>query len=124
MSMILLDVLEHFELTWLDSLSHGPDSFTHYAWRSSIVSTASKEKRTKSVLKALKQLDESKMSGFHLKTVFTAGMGFFADAYDLFIIGVVSSLLKSLWHLNTFEISLLSSTALFAAAVSAIIFGR
>ncbi len=72
----------------------------------------------------LRQLDESHLSSFHFKTVITAGMGFFTDAYDLFIIGVVSTILKNTWHINTIQISLLSSTALLAAALGAIIFGR
>lgn len=75
-------------------------------------------------LETLKKLDESKLSAFHFKMVFTAGMGFFTDAYDLFIIGVVSYILRDLWHLNTVEISLLSSTSLISAAVGAVIFGR
>lgn len=29
---------------------------------------------------SLKELDESPLSGFHLKTVITAGMGFLTDA--------------------------------------------
>jgi MFS transporter, PHS family, inorganic phosphate transporter len=37
---------------------------------------------------------------------------------------VASSILKSLWHLNAFQVSLLSSTALLASAVGAILFGR
>lgn len=72
----------------------------------------------------LRQLDESQLSSFHFKTVLTAGMGFFTDAYDLFIIGVVSTILKNTWHIDTIQISLLSSTALLAAAMGAIIFGR
>jgi MFS transporter, PHS family, inorganic phosphate transporter len=72
---------------------------------------------------ALKRLDESEMSPFHLKTVITAGMGFFTDAYDLFIIGVVSSILKDTWHITTFEVSLLSSVALLAAAIGSVVFG-
>ena len=48
----------------------------------------------KSSEETLRQLDESQLSSFHLKTVITAGMGFFTDAYDLFIIGVVSTILK------------------------------
>ena len=72
----------------------------------------------------LRQLDESQLSGFHLKTVITAGMGFFTDAYDLFIIGVVSTILKNTWHITTIQISLLSSTALLAAALGAVVFGR
>ena len=33
--------------------------------------------------------DNGKLKAFHWRIVFTAGMGFFTDAYDLFIIGVV-----------------------------------
>ncbi|MCL4333517.1 MAG: MFS transporter [Candidatus Thermoplasmatota archaeon] len=71
-------------------------------------------------------INGSKASGFHYKTWFTAGMGFFTDAYDLFIIGVVLSLLPLAgWHkLTTFETSLVASTALIAAVVGATIFGR
>src|SRR5205823_1025480 len=72
----------------------------------------------------LRQLDESPLSSFHLKTVLTSGMGFFTDAYDLFVIGVVSTILKNVWHVSTLEISLLSSTALLSAALGAVIFGR
>lgn len=78
----------------------------------------------KSSADTLKQLDESPLSNFHLKTVITSGMGFFTDAYDLFVIGVVSTLLKNVWHISTLDISLLSSTALLSAALGAIIFGR
>ena len=78
----------------------------------------------KSSTETLRQLDESPLSSFHLKTVLTSGMGFFTDAYDLFIIGVVSTILKNVWHISTLEISLLSSTALLSAALGAVIFGR
>ncbi len=73
---------------------------------------------------ALKQLDESPMSGFHFKTVITAGMGFFTDAYDLFVIGVVSTILTQVWHIKSFEVSLLSSVSLLASVLGAIVFGR
>ena len=73
---------------------------------------------------ALRQLDESPMSGFQLKTVVTAGMGFFTDAYDLFIIGVVSSILIETWHITSFETSALSSIALLASVLSTFLFGR
>lgn len=72
----------------------------------------------------LQQLDESPLSRFHLKTVVTSGMGFFTDAYDLFIIGVVISILKPIWHLSSLEVSLLGSTALLSAALGSVIFGR
>src|SRR2546428_3443958 len=74
----------------------------------------------KSVLAAL---DNRWLSGFHWKTMITAGMGFFTDAYDLFIIGVVLAILKPLWHLNALEVSLLGSTSLIAAALGSLLFG-
>ncbi|HLX58714.1 MAG TPA: MFS transporter [Ktedonobacteraceae bacterium] len=78
----------------------------------------------KSSEETLRQLDESPLSSFHFKTVITSGMGFFTDAYDLFVIGVVSTILKNVWHISTLQISLLSSTALLSAALGAVIFGR
>lgn len=72
----------------------------------------------------LAELDNSALSGFHLKALLTSGMGFFTDAYDLFIIGVALAILKPLWHLNSLEVSLLGSTSLIAAAFGALIFGR
>src|SRR5579859_8167841 len=72
----------------------------------------------------LAALDDSPLSGFHLKAMITSGMGFFTDAYDLFIIGVVLAILTPLWHLNSLEIGLLGSTSLIAAAFGALIFGR
>ena len=44
-------------------------------------------------------LDEAPLSRFHLRAVVASGMGFFTDAYDLFIIGVASALIKGDWHL-------------------------
>jgi MFS family permease len=72
----------------------------------------------------LTELDNSALSGFHFKALLTSGMGFFTDAYDLFIIGVALAILKPLWHLNSFEVSLLGSTSLIAAAFGSLIFGR
>lgn len=71
----------------------------------------------------LAALDNSSLSGFHFRTMLTSGMGFFTDAYDLFIIGAVLAILTPLWHLNALEISLLGSTSLIAAALGAVIFG-
>ena len=69
-------------------------------------------------------LDEAPLAGFHRRTVITAGMGFFTDAYDLFIIGIAVVLLKPLWHLGTSEVSLLTSTSLGAAFLGALVGGR
>lgn len=72
----------------------------------------------------LAQLDNSSLSRFHWKAMITSGMGFFTDAYDLFIIGVVNTLLIPLWHLNTLEIALITSVSLLAAAFGSLVFGR
>jgi MFS transporter, PHS family, inorganic phosphate transporter len=46
--------------------------------------------------------------------MFVSGMGFFTDAYDLFVIGIVVALLKPKWHLSTTQVSLLNSVTLAA----------
>ncbi len=56
--------------------------------------------------------------------MFVSGMGFFTDAYDLFVIGIVVALLKTEWSLSTTQVSLLNSVTLAASAVGAIVFGR
>ncbi len=69
-------------------------------------------------------MDNAGISREHWKIVFISGMGFFTDAYDLFIIGVVMSLLKPLWHVARIEEALVESTALIASALGALLFGR
>ncbi|HEX4065971.1 MAG TPA: MFS transporter [Acidobacteriaceae bacterium] len=68
--------------------------------------------------------DEAKPSSMHWKIMFISGMGFFTDAYDLFIIGVVMTMLKQQWHVAKLEDSLVESTALLASAFGALLFGR
>jgi PHS family inorganic phosphate transporter-like MFS transporter len=72
----------------------------------------------------LSRMDDSKITRQHWKIMFISGMGFFTDAYDLFIIGVVMSILKDQWHPSAVAIGLVTSTALLASAIGAIIFGR
>ena len=72
----------------------------------------------------LKRLDEAPITRHHWKILFISGMGFFTDAYDLFIIGVVMSLLKEQWHVSSVEEGLVNSTALLASAIGAVLFGR
>jgi MFS family permease len=74
--------------------------------------------------KFLEKVDEVGLVTHHIKTMFTAGMGFFTDAYDLFIIGVVIALLTPIWHLTTSQIAFLGSSSLIAAAVGSYFFGR
>jgi MFS family permease len=71
-----------------------------------------------------RDLDDARPSREHWKIMFISGMGFFTDAYDLFIIGVVIAMLKPIWHFGKFEQGLVDSTALLAAALGALLFGR
>jgi len=73
---------------------------------------------------ALRRLDESPITRQHWKILFISGMGFFTDAYDLFIIGVVMALLKEQWHVTSVAEGLVNSTALLASAIGAVLFGR
>lgn len=70
------------------------------------------------------ELDGKQLSSFHWKIMFISGMGFFTDAYDLFIIGVVMTILKPMWHISALEESLVGSTSLLASAFGALLFGR
>jgi MFS family permease len=69
-------------------------------------------------------LDDAKINRFQLKIMFVSGMGFFTDAYDLFVIGIVVALLKPEWSLSTGQVSWLNSATLLASAVGAVVFGR
>ncbi|HEY2617016.1 MAG TPA: MFS transporter [Acetobacteraceae bacterium] len=72
----------------------------------------------------LRQLDDSTITRTHWKIMFISGMGFFTDAYDLFVIGVVMSMLKQEWHVSPTADGLVTSTALLASAIGAVLFGR
>jgi nitrate/nitrite transporter NarK len=73
---------------------------------------------------AYKTFDDAPLSRRHWVTVFVAGMGFFTDAYDLFIIGTVTVLLTPIWHLSTNQLSLLNSVSLLSAVAGALVFGK
>jgi PHS family inorganic phosphate transporter-like MFS transporter len=68
-------------------------------------------------------LDEATVGRRHWLTVLTAGMGFFTDAYDLFIVGTVTVILTPIFHLSTNQISFLNSASLLASVVGAVSFG-
>ncbi|MBV8569501.1 MAG: MFS transporter [Acidobacteriaceae bacterium] len=72
----------------------------------------------------LRDYDEADVSKLHWKIMFVSGMGFFTDAYDLFIIGVAMAMIKAEWHPSAVETGLITSTALLASAVGAVVFGR
>ncbi|MCY0878290.1 MAG: MFS transporter [Firmicutes bacterium] len=69
-------------------------------------------------------LNRAPLGLFHLRAVIMSGMGFFTDAYDLFIIGAALVLIKTEWHPTAAMVGLMGSTALVAAFVGAFVFGR
>ncbi|HUI38102.1 MAG TPA: MFS transporter, partial [Thermoplasmata archaeon] len=72
----------------------------------------------------LNELDLTKVGGFHLRTIVVAGMGFFTDAYDLFVISLVIPILAGLsGGLSSATTGLLGASALMGAAVGQVIFG-
>jgi MFS family permease len=68
--------------------------------------------------------DEAPLNRFHRRAVLVSGMAFFTDAYDLFVIGIVSTLLKEQWHLDAGQLALLNAIMLGAAFLGALVFGR
>jgi MFS family permease len=69
-------------------------------------------------------LDEASISRFHMRAVLASGVGFFTDAYDLFVIGIASALITKDWHLSSGQLAVLNSTMLAAAFLGAMVFGR
>jgi PHS family inorganic phosphate transporter-like MFS transporter len=69
-------------------------------------------------------LDEASLSRFHFRAVLASGMGFFTDAYDLFVIGIASALITKDWDLSSGKLAVLNSTMLAAAFLGAFVFGR
>ena len=83
-------------------------------------------------LQLLRRLDGAKLSRFHWKTTVVAGMGFFTDSYDLFIIGTVLLLISHDPAMGTSSIfapslaenqALIGSSALIASFIGALFFG-
>jgi MFS transporter, PHS family, inorganic phosphate transporter len=79
------------------------------------------EMRSRDLIAAL---DEASLSRFHMRAVLASGMGFFTDAYDLFVIGIASALITKDWTLSSGRLALLNSTMLAAACLGAFVFGR
>src|SRR5258708_15591808 len=69
-------------------------------------------------------VDEASLSRSHLRAVVASGVGFFTDAYDLFVIGIASALITKDWGLSSGRLALLNSTMLAAAFLGALVFGR
>ncbi|MBO0775222.1 MAG: MFS transporter [Actinobacteria bacterium] len=79
------------------------------------------ETRARDLLTAL---DDASLGKFHLRAAVVSGMGFFTDAYDLFVIGIASALIATEWHLSDSRLALLNATMLGAAFLGAFVFGR
>lgn len=87
--------------------------------------TSSGEEGSSGRQEVLNRVNAAKTSSFHYKTWLISGMGFFTDAYDLFIIGTVLEILPLAgWHITTPQKALIGSTSLLAAVIGATIFGR
>ncbi|QKR00890.1 MFS transporter [Metallosphaera tengchongensis] len=74
-----------------------------------------------------KNLDDLKLTFNHIKIWYTAGMGFFTDAYDLLIISAILDVFSANklpgFELNAFTTGLLASSALITAILGQLIFG-
>ncbi len=69
-------------------------------------------------------LNDAPSSTFHRRTVIISGVGFFTDAYDLFVIGTAAALVATQWHLSTLQTSWVTGAAILGAFVGAFTFGR
>ncbi len=69
-------------------------------------------------------LNDAPRSRFHRRAVVISGMGFFTDAYDLFVIATVAAIVAVQWHLSTIQTSWVSASAILGAFVGATLFGR
>ena len=67
---------------------------------------------------------EAALRGLRRRALLASGIGFFTDAYDLFVIGIVSTLLKGQWHLSAGQFALLNAVMLGAAFLGAMACGR
>jgi len=69
-------------------------------------------------------LNEAPRSRFHRRTVLVSGVGFFTDAYDLFVISTVATIVATQWHLSTLQTSWVTGSAVLGAFLGAVVFGR
>ncbi len=84
-----------------------------------VIQTAGREALTVSQI-----LDAAPTSRFHRRAVIVSGVGFFTDAYDLFVISTVAVLAAKQWHLTTNQSSWVAGSAILGAFVGAFVFGR
>ncbi len=71
----------------------------------------------------IRKIEGERFSKNHIRVMLIAGMSFFTDAYDLFIIGIVLLMLKPIFDLSATQIGLVASAALFGAVIGPVVFG-
>ncbi|PRP86636.1 hypothetical protein PROFUN_05115 [Planoprotostelium fungivorum] len=74
----------------------------------------------------LDQLDSAKLSWWHIRAVLVAGIGFFTDAYDLFVINMCVPMIKYVYfdnHLPAVDEGFMKGTAVFGTLVGQLLFG-
>lgn len=79
-----------------------------------------------STVSAFTLLDEQPLKRFHLRAMFTTGMGVFTDGYDLSSIGVVLPLVLASFgvaRVSSLQSGMLAGSALVGAAFGAVLFG-
>ncbi len=89
-----------------------------------LADTASVGARPADAAAVSQALDNAPLSAFHRRAVLVSGVGFFTDAYDLFVISTVAALVAVQWHLSTSQTSWVLGSAILGAFVGAIVFGR
>src|ERR1700761_4810188 len=67
---------------------------------------------------------DAALRGVRRRALLVSGIGFFTDALDLLVSGIVSTLLKGEWHLGAGRLALLNAVMLGAAFLGALAFGR
>ena len=89
-----------------------------------LAETASVGGRPAEAATVIQALDNAPLSAFHRRAVLVSGVGFFTDAYDLFVISTVAALVAVQWHLGTSQTSWVLGSAILGAFVGAMVFGR
>ena len=75
----------------------------------------------------LRHMDQAETQRFHWTATIVSGMGFFTDAYDLFVIALVIPLLERLYPEAagslSLDLSILAAAALVGAVIGQVLFG-
>ncbi|KAI8802791.1 phosphate transporter [Cladochytrium replicatum] len=70
----------------------------------------------------LEQIDSSKLTWFHIRTILVSGVGFYTDAFDLFVINLVTPMIAYVYYDN--NMSPLAEGAIKAASTFGTLFGQ